>query len=397
MERLIKLRSNQSIHVTPTQTATRVRSIDILRGAIMVLMAIDHVRVYSGMPAGGPEPGIFFTRWVTHFCVSGFVFFAGTGIFLYEQKLNDPRALTRYLLTRGLWLIFLELIVIRFFWEFNLDLSRFILAGVIWMLGCCMILMSALIKLPFKAILVSGLVLAFGQQLFHYVPAAFPGTLQEPVAYFWNFFYPTGLAYTERIAILYVLIPWIGVMAIGYAFGKLLLLPPAKRNKCCYLIGGAAITLFLIIGTITTYHQSADGKLPFVFRLLNQRKYPASILFLLMTLGPLIALVPFAEWAKGWLSNVLSTFGRVPLFYYLVHILLIHLVALLVNLIRVGNPHQDWYGTAPFLGPLPEGDRWGLPVLYLVFFLVEVILYLLCRWFARFKTSHPGERWLKYL
>jgi len=376
---------------------TRVRSIDVLRGVIMVLMAIDHVRVYAGMPSGSPEPALFFTRWITHFCVSGFVFFAGTGIFLYARKLNDPRMLTRYLLTRGLLLIFLELIVIRFCWEFNLDLSRFILAGVIWMLGCCMILMAPLVKLPFKAILVIGLILVFGQQAFHYIPAAFPKNLQEPVASFWNFFYPTGMAYTERIGILYVIIPWIGVMAIGYAFGKILLLPPAKRNKCCYLIGGAAILLFVIIGSITTYDPSLDGKMPFLLRLLNQRKYPASILFLLMTLGPLIILVPFAEKARGWLSDVFSTFGRVPLFYYLVHIPLIHLVALLVNLIRVGNPHQDWYGNAPFLGPLPEGDRWGLPILYLVFFLVEAILFLLCRRYAGYKQSHPEKQWLKYL
>src|SRR5258705_8325286 len=126
----------------PPASTSRVASIDLIRGAVMVLMAIDHVRVYPGLPAGGPTPGIFFTRWVTHFCAPAFVFLAGTGAFLHGRKLGDKRALARYLVTRGLILVFLELTVIRFAWTFNLDYSHFVLAGVIWMLGWCMVLLA---------------------------------------------------------------------------------------------------------------------------------------------------------------------------------------------------------------------------------------------------------------
>jgi uncharacterized membrane protein len=376
---------------------SRIKSLDLLRGVIMVLMAIDHTRVYAGVPAGGPDAALFFTRWVTHFCVSGFVFFAGTGIFLYGQKINDPRKLSRYLLSRGLLLMLLELTLIRFCWTFNLDFSAFILFGVIWMLGCCMVLMAALTRLSVKALAIAGLVIVVGQQAFHFVPEAFPKGWQESVAHFWNFFYPTNMGNSETLSVLYVIIPWIGVMMVGYAFGRLMLKPAAERNKYCYWIGGAAILLFLVIGSIMAYQAPPGDNLPFLFRLLSQRKYPASPLFLLMTLGPLILSIPLAERAKGWLATVFTIFGRVPLFYYLLHIPLIHILALGVNKIRLGQFHQDWYGFAPFFTQQKEGLRWGLPLLYLVFLIAEIILYFFCRWYARYKAAHPEKSWLKYI
>ena len=363
----------------------RLRSIDLLRGAIMLLMAIDHVRVYSGMPAGGPDPAIFFTRWVTHFCVSGFVFFAGTSAFLYGRKLNDRAALSRYLFSRGLLLVLLELTLIRFCWTFNLDFHAFMLAGVIWMLGWCMVLLAALIRLPFHAIWITGVVMIAVQQVFGLVPAQWT---------WWNFIYTVGEEGPSWINVLYVIVPWIGVMMTGYGFGRLLTLEPTRRNRLCRWIGLGATVVFLVVGYITTTH--TKGNLPFLFRLLNQQKYPPSQLYLLMTLGPLIALVPFAEKATGWLANVLQTFGRVPLFYYILHILLIHLLALGLNLILYGNGHQEWYHTAPFAG-VPKENRWGLPLLYLIFLIAEVILYLACRWYGRYKSQHPEQKWLKYI
>lgn len=364
----------------------RIHSVDLLRGAIMLLMAIDHVRVYSGIPAGGPDPAIFFTRWVTHFCVSGFVFFAGTSAYLLGQKLGDRAALSKYLLIRGLLLVLLELTLIRFCWTFNLDFKSFMLAGVIWMLGWCMVMLAAIIWLPLRVIWIGGLIIIAGQQLFGLVPSS---------VHWWNFFYPVDYEGIKWINILYVLLPWIGVMMAGYGFGRLLQLPPALVRRACWWIGLSAIVLFIVIGSLQV---SADPekKMPFILRLLNQQKYPPSQLFLLMTLGPIIALVPYAERVRGWLANVLSTFGRVPFFYYVLHILIIHLAALLVNLIRTGNIHQDWYKTAPFTW-LPDEQRWSLPLLYLVFILAEVILYLLCRWYADYKSKNPGKKWLKYL
>lgn len=383
--------------VPSPSSGKRLQSIDLLRGAVMVLMAIDHVRVYSGLPSGSQDPPLFFTRWVTHFCVPAFVFLAGTSAFLYGQKINDRRALSRFLLTRGFLLVLLELTLIRFFWMFNFNFGQFTLAGVIWMLGWCMVLMSVVVHLPFKAIWISGLVMIFIQQVFAKVPYLLPVSSRAHFSWFWEFVYSSGLDGPPGIAILYVLVPWIGVMMTGYGFGKILLMEQAKRRTLCLRIGVSAIALFLIAGISLIYFGPAyKGSMPFLFRLLGQQKYPPSQLYLLMTLGPLIALVPFAEKVKGWFAGVLIIFGRVPFFYYMLHILLIHLSALMVNIVINGDPHQEWYNIAPFT-ELPESGRWSLPLLYLVFIIVELILYFVCRQYAAYKAGHPEKEWVKYI
>ena len=375
----------------------RLSSVDLLRGLVMVLMAIDHVRVYSGLPAGGPTAGIFFTRWITHFCAPAFVFFAGASAFLYGKKINNKLSLAKFLASRGLLLVLLELSLIRFTWTFNFDYSSFVLAGVIWMLGCCMVLLALFIRLSAPAIGIIGLLIIAFQQLFHYVPKIFPLSVQPSIGKFWEFFYPADFESFSGIAILYVLIPWIGVMMAGYGFGLILLKDPAVRRKICLWIGLSAIFLFLVIGSIIVYrNKSADNPMPLFFRLLNQSKYPPSQLYLLMTLGPIIASVPFAENAKGWFTKVLTVFGRVPMFYYLLHIPLIHTSALIVNYIRNGAPHSEWYVSAPF-AQVAEDGRWNLPLLYLVFAINVVILFFLCRWYAKYKAAHPENKWLRYI
>jgi uncharacterized membrane protein len=375
----------------------RIQSVDILRGAIMVLMAIDHVRVYSGIPAGGPTPGIFFTRWVTHFSAPGFAFLAGTSAFLYSLRLDDNKKLARFLLSRGLLLVFLELTLIRFFWTFNFNYGVFTLAGVIWMLGWCMVILSLFVRLKPTTIGIIGLLIIFGQQVFHVIPGIFPTSIGKPVGYFWNFFYPADLPGMPGIAILYVLIPWIGVMMAGYGFGQVLLLEPARRRKICLRIGIGAILAYLLIGILLIlFGPVYEGKLNPVFRLLNQQKYPASQLFLMMTLGPLIAFLPLAEKSTGWLSELLKTIGRVPMFYYLLHILLIHISAVITNLILSGNTHQDWYGSAPFV-EVDESQRWNLLLLYFVYAIDLAILYFACSWYGKYKFSHPEKKWLRYI
>jgi len=379
------------------EPTNRVRSIDILRGAIMVLMAIDHVRLYGGVPAGGQTADLFFTRWVTHFCAPGFAFFSGTAIFFLAAKLNNINKLSRFLLARGFLLVVLEITVLRFLWAFHINYSQFFLAGVIWMLGWCMVSMALLARFKAEKVGVVGLVVMIGQQAFHYVPQIFSLPFQTTFGRFWNFIYPTGIEMPENIAILYVLVPWIGVMAAGYGFGLIMQLEERKRRKLCLAIGFSFIALFIVIGSIAVLRNSpAENTEPFIFKLLNQNKYPASQLFLLMTLGPLIALIPFAEKAKGWLANVLSIFGKVPMFYYIAHIFLIHLSALAVNLIRSGSLHQDWYGMAPFYTQQPVGVRWSLPTLYLVWILDVVILYLVCKWYAKIKAERPNS-WLRFI
>ena len=382
----------------------RLASLDIVRGVVMVLMAVDHVRVYSGQPAGGPSAGIFFTRWITHFCAPAFVFFAGTGAFLYGHGRSartavagDKVAVARYLVTRGLILVILELTVIRASWTFDVDYSQFILAGVIWMLGWCMILLAALVWLPTWAVGAFGLLVILFQNVFGLIG----GRLPESWRQVWEFVYPVGAEVTlgqngPSITVLYTIVPWIGVMAAGYAFGAIMLREPAARREFCLRAGLAATAMFLILGSLAVFMQPAsDGARPALFRLLNQQKYPASQLFLLMTLGPAIALLAVSKRASSWFARVLATFGRVPLFYYLLHIPLIHATALVVWLLRDGSAHAEWFATAPYVSVPPE-QRWSLPLLYLVFILVVAALYPLCRWYAGLKATRP-QAWMRYV
>lgn len=379
----------------PTGTkSARIQSLDFMRGVVMILMAIDHVRVYSGVPAGGDSAAVFFTRWITHFCAPAFVFLAGTAAFFHGRKLGDRRTLRNYLVTRGGMLVVLELTLIRLAWTFNVDYSSFVLAGVIWMLGWCMILLGAAVRFPARAIGWTGVAIIALQQLFGLVPRALPSSVLAGVAPVWNFFYPTGVDGPDGIAILYVLVPWIGVMMAGYGFGVVMQREPESRDRLLGRIGLGLTAFFLIAGSAAAMADSGNDA-PFLFRLLGQQKYPASQLFLAMTLGPMIALLPAAERARGAVARGVTTVGRVPFFYYLAHIPLIHLSALAVNAIRTGSAHQDWYATAPFTS-VPEDQRWPLSVLYLVFAIDVALLYIACRWYARVKAERPGS-WLRYL
>jgi len=198
------------------------------------------------------------------------------------------------------------------------------------------------------------------------------------------------------IAVLYTIVPWIGVMAAGFAFGTIMIKAPEEQRRLCLRIGLSATALFLIVGSVGVFLQPAqDGNPPALYRLLNQQKYPASPLFLLMTLGPTIALIPAAERARGWLARLLETFGRVPMFYYLLHIPVIHLTALAVWWMRDGSVNTARFATAPYVS-IPAPERWSLALLYLVFFVVIGVLYPLCRWFAGVKARHPSG-WLRYI
>jgi uncharacterized membrane protein len=242
----------------PSESRGRVGSLDIVRGIAMILMAIDHVRVYSGLPPGGPTPGIFFTRWVTHFVAPAFVFLAGTGAYLHGKKLGDTTALSRFLLTRGLWLVFLELTVLRVAWTFNLDFAHYLLAGVIWMIGWCMVIMAAVVHLPTRAIGAIGIAIIglhnvtdlFAGQVERAFGDAGPGWLLQ-IAYFGGVV-KLG-ASGPPLFVLFVIVPWIGVMMAGYAFGRVMEKSPEQRRRFCLRLGLALVALFVVLRAADVY------------------------------------------------------------------------------------------------------------------------------------------------
>ena len=397
---------------TPAVTS-RAQSVDIIRGAVMILMAIDHVRVYSGLPAGGPTYGIFFTRWITHFCAPAFIFLAGTSVFFYARRHPDA---SRFLVVRGLWLIFLELTILRLAWTFNFDYAHYEMAGVLWVIGCCMILMAGFVKIPLPAMAVISVIIIAGHNLLDSrIWQIVEGLKASRFSGFWKILYvgfyagpvhfgPDG----PNLIVLYSLIPWIGVMAVGYAFGRVLMLEANRRNTVCLTLGFGAIALFLVLRGFNIYgdprpwHRmvaSGDGApgMPGMLSFLNCTKYPASLNFLLMTLGPIITLIPMLEKARGVLARTIALFGRVPFFYYVLHIPLIHVLALVVSKIRLGFVSPWLFENHPMgNSEPPDGYTWSLPLLYLVWAVAIVILYVVCRWFAELKAKRT-DWWLKYV
>jgi uncharacterized membrane protein len=397
----------------PSSALARVASVDIIRGAVMVLMAIDHVRVFAAVPAGGASPAVFFTRWITHFCAPAFIFLAGTSAFLYGRR---KAGLSRFLLTRGILLVILELTVIRLSWTFNFDFRQYEMAGVIWVIGWCMIAMAALVKLPVRAIAAIGLLIIFGHNLLDGQLFTIAETLSNDVrSILWKVLYVGFFAPPVQLTpqgpnlfVLYTFFPWIGVMAAGYAFGTIITVEPARRDRLCLTIGLGAIAAFLVLRGFNVYGDpspwsaptpQADGssQLPAVLSFLNTSKYPASLLFLLMTLGPTIAFIPALEKSRGALARWMAVFGRVPFFYYVLHIPLIHVAAIIVSKIRMGTVAPWLFANHPMAPPRPPaGYQWSLGLLYLVWLATVVLLYFACRWYADLKARR-NDPWLAYL
>ena len=421
---------NDRSALTPSSTG-RIASIDIVRGVVMLLMAIDHVRVYSGLPAGGPAPGIFLTRWITHFVAPAFIFLAGTSAFLHGRKLAGTGALARFLLSRGLWLIFLELTILRIAWTFNFDFSHYLLAGVIWVIGWCMVLLAGLIFLPTPALAAFGLLVVFGHNILdHYASILVPAIQNSHWAWLAQILYfggPIQLGeHGPTLFVLYSIVPWIGVMALGYIFGRVMIIDSQSRRRLCLALGTAAIVLFLILRGFNLYgdprpwsapapttaqqsHPSSSAtaaapvsprrpQAPAWISFLNTNKYPASLLFLLMTLGPMFIALALLEHTHGRLADTMTMFGRVPFFYYALHIPLIHLLAVFVSIFRLGYVSPWLFVNHPVLvPPAPAGYVWSLGLLYLVWGIALVVLYFPCRWFAAVKQQRKDIKFLSYL
>jgi uncharacterized membrane protein len=358
-------------------------------------MAIDHVRVYSGLPAGGSTAGLFLTRWVTHFVAPAFCFLAGTAAYFLGKRLADTGMLRRFLVSRGLLLVLLELTLIRFLWSATLS-PDFVLAGVIWMLGWCMVLLALVVGVRPDRVGWAGIAIVTLQPLFGVLGSLLPAAATP----WWAFVYPSGADAPFGINVLYVIVPWIGVMMAGYGFGPLLEREAAARDRLMHRLGLGLTAAFLLVAAghallVGPPPAGDDAVLPYWMRILDQRKYPASPAFLMMTLGPLIALVPWAERAKGWGVDALKMFGTVPMWFYILHITVIHAAAIVVTLWITGQSPFEWYKTAPYTW-LPDEARWSLPVLYAVWAVCLLILFPLCRWYSWRKEVRPW-RWQAYI
>ncbi|HEV3120816.1 MAG TPA: heparan-alpha-glucosaminide N-acetyltransferase domain-containing protein [Isosphaeraceae bacterium] len=380
----------------------RLDSVDLLRGLIMALMVLDHTRDFftnarfDASDLSQTTPAIFFTRWVTHFCAPGFMFLAGVGASLAGSRGMSKPALARFLATRGLWLIFLELTVSRLGLVFNLD-YRFIPLIVLWAIGCSMLVLSALIFLPQVAIAAFGLVMIAGHNLLDGLSAE---QLHLPRA-LWTILHNPGrvpLMSGRTCIVMYPLVPWIGVMAIGYAFGPLLRLEPSKRRRELLSIGLGATLAFIALRASNVYgdpfkwsYQSSP--LFTLMSFINCLKYPPSLLYLLMTLGPAIALLALLDRPVSLLARPLLVFGRVPLFFYLLQWPVLHALAIAIAAVN-GQP-SAWIQVGGPFGP-PPGYGYDLPFTYLMWAVTLALLYPPCRWFADLKRRR-SDWWLSYL
>ena len=388
--------------MTDTKPA-RLNSIDLLRGIAMVVMALDHVRDFFHDARFDPldltqtTPYLFITRWVTHHCAPTFVFLAGTGAFLSLSRGKTKGELSRFLLTRGLWLVLLEVTVVRFAWLFNLDYSL-VIGQVIWAIGWSMIVLAGLVQLPQSVIAVISIGMIAGHNLFDGVEPSSVGVF----GWAWQLLHVQGaIVYSPGRAFLavYPLIPWMGVMGAGYVFGSILHKDEKARRAALYRIGIGLVCGFVIVRALNIYGDphpwtTQDTILKTVLSFMDTHKYPPSLLYLMMTLGPAIAVLPLLERWKGRFADFLTVFGRVPMFYYVLHLYLIHILAVVAAISTVG------YAGFMFSNLLwrnwPAAYGFNLGFVYLVWVTVILLLYLPCRWFSELKRRKKSA-WLSYL
>jgi uncharacterized membrane protein len=398
----------------------RLGSIDLLRGIVMIVMVLDHTRdfVHAGGLTSDPTnlanttPILFMTRWVTHFCAPVFVFLAGVGAYLQHSRGMTTRELSRFLVTRGLWLIVLEVTVIRTLIWFNLDYTFLTNLQVIWALGVSMIVLAALVHLPLRVVAGLGLAMIVMHNAFdgfRVMGWQGPGS---PVPSFgaklWMVLHQGGQIFpivgdgSPIVFVIYPLVPWIGVIAVGYVFGAIYTLDPARRRTLLLQIGLGLIAAFIVIRATNLYGDprpwSPQSSVLFtVFSFVNTTKYPVSLLYLLMTIGPaMLALAWFEARRPSRVEQVVTRVGRVPLFFYIGQWVLAHGVAIVVS--AAAGKAIGWYFMSPpaIFGAVPPDAGFDLSVVYLCWAAVLAMLIPLSLWFARVKERNPAW-WLKYL
>ncbi len=393
--------------------APRLASVDVLRGLVMVIMALDHARDFLTYARFAPEDvahtsaALFFTRFITHYCAPVFSFLAGTGAYLSTRRGKSIPQLSRFFVTRGLWLVLLEFTVVDFAWGFQ----PWAHAGVIWILGWSMVAMAVIVWLPLRWIAVFGVGMIATHNLFDGIrPESF-----GRFSWIWTLLHSPGtIPITANFSLLvtYVLIPWVGVMAAGFAFGNILTRP--DHRKWILTFGITATVLFFVLRGINFYGNGiADTSSRFarssgpwsvqpalsqtVISFFNTLKYPPSLCYLLMTLGPALILLGLLDrtQAEHGPTRVLLVFGRVPLCFYMLHLYVLHIIGVISSVLF---QQPIWHAVA--IGEhaqRPLGYGHGLPYIYAMWLLAVAILYVPCRWFMEFKARHRDWNWVSYL
>jgi uncharacterized membrane protein len=368
----------------------------------MIVMTLDHVRGFvSGeqidpLDLAHTTPALFLTRWITHFCAPNFMFLAGTGAFLYGVRINSKTKLSWFLLTRGLWLVFLELTLVRWAWTFSLD-YHFVGGSVLWAIGWSMVALAALVFLPLSAITAIGVFMIGYHNLFDDI---MPEHLDH-FGWLWAVLHggqPVELWPTYTFMPQYPLIPWIGVMAVGYALGAMFLLDPRQRRSQLLGLGIVLTAAFVALrysnlyGNPRPWSAEHESWLNVVFSFIDCHKYPPSLLFLLMTIGPALILLGIFEAVRPPLAWFILAYGRVPLFFYVSHILVAHTLAVVLRTWLPPAQLPAWLHASPG----PQADGYGLPMVYLMWIVTLLILLLPCIGFGRLKAQRRAA-WLSYL
>ncbi|MGN7723945.1 DUF1624 domain-containing protein [Chitinophaga sp. 22620] len=387
----------------------RVYSIDVLRGLVMIIMALDHVRDFFHAPALTQDaldpqtswPALYFTRWITHFCAPIFVFLSGMSVQLMNGR-KTKAEISRFLLTRGLWLILIEVTVVSFGITFNPLINPMILQ-VIWAIGVSFLALAVLVFLPWQAILGIGLLITFGHNILDYwesQPDFKPGVFWQ-FAHFSRFnFYPTFPG--RGVIVIYPFLPWIGIMLMGYGIGRVFLpdVSIAKRKQVLIATGLAMVGIFFLLRAVNLYGdprpwQAFPTLQQTIFSFLNVQKYPPSLMYTCITIGPgLLMLVAF-EHARGRFAQVCRVYGSVPFFYYIIHFYVIHLLCMILFFVHGYGADDIVNPQAPFLFR-PNDFGYPLAVVYLIWISIVALLYKPCKWYSEYKRTHR-QWWLSYL
>jgi uncharacterized membrane protein len=388
----------------------RLTNIDMLRGLVIILMAIDHVRdfIMTGglqdpMAGADIDPALYFTRWITHFCAPVFVFLAGTSAGLMAER-KSKNELGAFLFKRGVWLIFVEIFIISTAWTFapfgmpETGGSIMISLQVIWVIGASMLALAGCQYLGPKVCLFIGTIILLGHNLLDgYGPE---NNLLSSTATFWTGLHAQG-SFTEGpflVAFVYPLLPWIGVMLLGFGTAYIFQKPAQERDTFLLKAGAAMIVAFVLIrashlyGDMNPWQTHKSGLAETFFDFMNVTKYPPSFLFLLITLGPMAIVCAYADRTRGWLKDMLVMFGRVPFAFYVAHLYLIHVLSIFLGMYQGYEASQFF----TFFAFYPQGYGLGLGSVYLIWLLVIAVLYPLCRWVANIKTRRK-DWWLSYL